>query len=129
MAKHNTLPQEYNYMLNESFQRLNELEDKFVSLEKKMNFSSDKWENKIDRFFAEISVIKKEIKELQDSFDKNIKCFLRLVNDFKSTATKEDLKRLENKIDEWDLEEFVSIEEFTRLCREHIQEQVSLEQA
>ncbi|MBN2422765.1 hypothetical protein JXB41_06050 [Candidatus Woesearchaeota archaeon] len=113
---------ESSSLIKDSYKRLINLENNFSNLEKSMDSAMLNWNNKTGFFSDEINLLKKEIENLNNEFKINFDLFLKIIDAFKNSANIDEFEKLKAKIDDWDPESFVSIDEFKRLVIKHIRD-------
>ncbi len=96
-------------------ERVIDLEDKFNKVERFITKKELQWHSNI----TEIKRILRNSRNMLESIKKveqqRKKDFINLIKDFKMTATRDEYRKLETKINHWDIEKFISRDEFERL--------------
>ena len=114
-------------IIHESVERTQTLESKFKQLEKNMNSSKKEWQEQMNKFRIDLAILESEIDNVKINFKKKIKLFFGIVQKLKDTGNKEDFKKLNKKIDEWNPENLVNREEFESMVKEYILEELEIE--
>jgi hypothetical protein len=87
--------------------RVHHLENVSKDLNMGMANRDKKWQNVKDTFRSDIKALKEDIKEIRKTISNYEKSLLILSKEFKTLITKEDIEKLQARIDEWPLEFFV----------------------
>lgn len=110
--------------VDESMSRTVNLEHRFKSLDQISDSAEKEWEKNISEYHLTLSIIKQDLEALQIEFKKNVKLFMMMITIFKEKATNEELAKLEKKIERWNPESFVTRNEFKKIVRNYIEEEI-----
>jgi hypothetical protein len=116
-------PKEYDDpLLNDSIKRLFVLEDKAMKIEDYMSIGSLRWKSNMEDALNQLTVMKDEITEVQQDFRVSVANFLETIEFFRNSATREDFDKVSKRIEDWNPEDYVSMEELHNMIKKRLLE-------
>jgi len=94
--------------------RIDEQDDLGKDLERFIQMKDLKWHSEVSEFRREINFMKEQVNELRRRITMLKHNFVLCVEEFRIKSSMEDFNKLQNRIDDWDMENFISRDEFKR---------------
>jgi len=100
--------------LNKLDYRIDEQDDLGKDLERFVQMKDLQWHSEVSEFKRELNFMKEQVNELRRRISMLKHNFVMTVEEFRIKASSEDFKKLQNRVDDWDMENFISKDEFKR---------------
>jgi PHD/YefM family antitoxin component YafN of YafNO toxin-antitoxin module len=100
--------------LNKLDYRVDEQEDLDNDLERFIQMKDLQWHSEVSEFKRELNFMREQVNELRRKVSMLKHNFVMTVEEFRTKSTSEDFNKLKNRVDDLDMENFVSKNEFKR---------------
>lgn len=101
--------------------RLNKIEQSSQKTSISMSERDDGWDSQITLFANELEVLTSELKEIESRTSKNLKLMGKIINRFKNASKKTDYNETLKKLDNWNVDQFVTKNSFHKILLTEIQ--------
>jgi hypothetical protein len=123
-SKKEELKVNYESVLGPDFlrflERTEEVEDQGKTAKNFLEMKSLEWDTDLSEMKRELKHSKEELLAIKNKIGNLKNDFMQLVTEFKTKANSEDLEKLNYRIENFQLDKFITREEFRKLAKERL---------
>ncbi len=98
--------------------RIEDVEDSGKKTSRFMQMKTLEWDSSMSEFRRNVNMAKNQLEEIRRKKSILKQNFINIVNEFRTKGGDDDFNKLQRKVDDWKLEEFITKKEFIQLLSE-----------